>query len=342
MNVKIEQLAAHLQNGLQPVYVISGDEHLLVQEACQQIRESARAKGFAEREIFTVEPHFNWDDFIASGNSLSLFSQQKLIELRLVFGKPGDAGSKALLRYLASPSDQNILLIITPKLDKNTQKSKWFKALEQAGVFIAIWPVGPEQLPQWIHQRMKAAGLQADTEAIKLLAALVDGNLLAAAQEIEKLQLLVDGTELTAETIRQAVSDSSHFNVFNLVDMAITGNTKKSLSILSRLKGEGVDPLPIAWALTREIRQLSQIAHNIDSGMSAQQAMQKYGVWKNRQRMVSSALARLTSNTLDELIRLSADIDQTVKGMLPDDPWDKLESVIMLLTGKPTSLQMLD
>ena len=342
MNVKLEQLTAHLQNELQPVYVVSGDEHLLVQEACQQIRESARAKGFVEREIFTVEPNFNWDDFIASSNSLSLFSQQKLIELRLLTGKPGDAGSKALLRYLESPSDQNILLIITPKLDKNTQRSKWFKALEQAGVFIAIWPIGPEQLPQWIHQRLKASGLQANTEAIKLLAGLVDGNLLAAAQEIEKLQLLVDGTKLTAETIRQAVSDSSHFNVFNLVDTAVAGNTRKSLGILSRLKGEGVDPLPIAWALTREIRQLSQIAHNIDSGMSTQQAMQKYGVWKNRQRMVSSALARLTSNTLDELIRLSADIDQTVKGMFPDNPWDQLESVIMLLTGKPTSLQILE
>ncbi len=338
MNVKPEQLCAHLDRGLEPVYVVTGDEHLQVQEACQQIRKAAKSRGYSERVVLTVEPQFNWDELLVSGNSLSLFSDQQLIELRLLNGKPGDMGSKAIQRYLESCSENNLLLVITPKLDKNTQNSKWFKSLGKSGTVINIWPISPEQLPRWIHQRLQKAGLHADNDAVKMLATLVDGNLLAAAQEIEKLKLLVNDTQITMDTIRSAVSDSSHFNVFNLVDTALKGNASKSIKILSRLKGEGVEPLTITWALSREIRQLSRMANDIERGASSQQAMQAQRVWKNRQRFIGSALARLSVNTLNELMRWCADIDQSIKGISPGNPWDKLESVIMILSGKPPAI----
>lgn len=333
MNVRPEQLAAQLKQDLKPVYVVFGDEHLLVQEACDSIRAAARGAGFSEREVYHVEGQFKWDDFLASGSALSLFAARKLIELRLPTGKPGDAGSKALQAYCEMPSEDNLLLVIAPKLDRSSQNTKWFKALDKVGAHVAIWPIDHQQLPRWIDQRLKQAGIAAERDAVKLLADLVDGNLLAAAQEVEKLKLIASDQTITPETVKSSVSDSSRYNVFNLVDAALKGDTQHVVKIIAGLRGEGVEPITVVWALSREVRQLTQMARAMEQGQSAQQVMQQFRVWKNRQNITGSTLSRLRASQLEQLVRKMALADQSVKGMQPGNAWDYLETTALTLAG---------
>ena len=210
MKLTPAQLGKHLQSQLAPVYVVSGDEHLLCQEACDAIRAACRAQGFSERQVFHVDKNFDWGQLYAAGASLSLFAEKKLIELRIDGGKPGDKGAAALLDYLARPAEDTLLLISLPKLDGSAQKTKWGKALIEGAQtqFVQIWPVDANQLPQWIRQRLSQAGLAATHDAVELIAARVEGNLLAAAQEIEKLVLLAESRELTVEAVLAAVGSA--------------------------------------------------------------------------------------------------------------------------------------
>lgn len=333
MNVRFEQLDAELSRGLKPVYLVSGDEHLLVQETCDSIRNAARQAGFSERELHHVEGQFKWDEFLAAGNALSLFATSKIIELRIPNGKPGDAGSKALQQYCENPGESNLLLVVCPKLDKNSQKGKWFKALDKIGAHIAVWPVDHRQLPGWIAKRMQQAGLEADRDAIKLLAELVDGNLLAATQEIEKLKLLGTGRKIDSACVRDSVCDSSRYNVFNLVDTALQGDLLHTQKILSGLRGEGVEPATLIWALSRELRQLTAMSLAIGKGQSAQQVMKQHRVWSNRQQITARALERLNSRTLSRQLKRMAAADQTMKGMRPGNVWDLLEQTALTLAG---------
>lgn len=333
MNIRLEQLNAQLDQGLKPVYLVFGDEPLLVQEACDTIRAAARNAGFTEREVHQVDAKYKWDEFFATSNALSLFAERKIIELRLASGKPGDEGSKALQAYCTNPADTNLLLVIAPKLDKSSQNTKWFKALDSAGAHIAVWPVDHQQMPQWISRRVQQAGVKADREAIKLLAELVDGNLLAAAQEIEKLKLLDAERPIDCNSIRESVSDSSRYNVFNLVDAALKGEAAHTHKILAGLRGEGVEPGALIWALSREIRQLASMAQLVEQGQSAQQVMRQYHVWSNRQQMIGKALARLKAQSLHRLLQRMAIADQTMKGMRRGNVWDILEQTALLLAG---------
>ncbi|MCF7981655.1 MAG: DNA polymerase III subunit delta [Pseudomonadales bacterium] len=333
MNIRLEQLNAQLDQGLKPVYLVFGDEPLLVQEACDNIRAAARNAGFTEREVHQVDAKYKWDEFFATSNALSLFAERKIIELRLASGKPGEEGSKALQAYCTNPADTNLLLVIAPKLDKSSQNTKWFKALDSVGAHIAVWPVDHQQMPQWISRRMQQAGVKADREAIKLLAELVDGNLLAAAQEIEKLKLLDAERPIDCNSIRESVSDSSRYNVFNLVDAALKGEAAHTHKILAGLRGEGVEPGALIWALSREIRQLASMAQLVEQGQSAQQVMRQYHVWSNRQQMIGKALARLKTQSLHRLLQRMAIADQTMKGMRRGNVWDILEQTALLLAG---------
>ncbi|RPO60689.1 DNA polymerase III subunit delta [Pseudomonas aeruginosa] len=218
MKLTPAQLAKHLQGPLAPVYVISGDEPLLCQEACDAIRQACRERDFGERQVFNAEANFDWGLLLEAGASLSLFAEKRLIELRLPSGKPGDKGAAILQEYLQRPPEDTVLLLSLPKLDGSTQKTKWAKALidGNAAQFIQVWPVDVHQLPQWIRQRLSQAGLSASPEALELIAARVEGNLLAAAQEIEKLKLLAEGNQIDAATVQAAVADSARFDVFGL------------------------------------------------------------------------------------------------------------------------------
>jgi len=342
MNVRLEQLESHIQQGLKSIYIVSGDEPLQAQEACQLIRNAAKSAGFSERETFTVDNSFKWNEFLSAGNALSLFASQKLLELRLPSGKPGTEGSKALINYAETPSDCNLLLINAGKLDKTAKNSKWFKTLDSIATHVEIWPIESQQLPKWIDRRMRQNGLEPDREAACLLAELVDGNLLAASQEIEKLKLLLpeNQPQVNAQTIRDCVVDSARYNAFNLTDYAFKGNAKDCVRMLNGLHDEGVEPLSLVWVLAREIRQLSLMKQDMQLGHSAEQAMQSQRVWRNRQALTGKVLSRLSSQQLGALNQQIAHADQLAKGMYQGNVWDELEKITLILAGAHLATQI--
>jgi len=331
--LRVEQLAQTLNTALSPVYLISGDETLLVQEAADTIRQHVKSKGFLEHERHYGDKQFDWSLLLASANSLSLFNEQKLIELRIESGKPGDKGSKAIVEYLKAPSDDNVLLIITPKLDGSSQRAKWVKAIEKQGVWAPIWPVGPAQLPRWLGQRLQQAGLKSDSAAIDILAARTEGNLLAAAQEIEKLRLLAPDGWVSSELMASTVADSARFDVFGLIDKALMGDARSASHTLQGLKGEGTDGTVILWALAREIRTLINVRHATDQGQNFAWAAKNAGVWDKRKPLIQNALKRFQGRQLESLLRQANGIDQAIKGLRKTDPWNDLLDLVLRLSG---------
>lgn len=338
MKLNPAQLAKHLQGSLAPVYVVSGDEPLLSQEACDAIRAACRQRDFSERQVFNAEANFDWGLLLEAGASLSLFAEKRLLELRLPSGKPGDKGAVALQEYLQRPPEDTVLLITLPKLDGATQKTKWAKALidGEAAQFIQIWPVDVHQLPQWIRQRLSQAGLAASQDAVDLIAARVEGNLLAAAQEIEKLKLLADGNQLDAATVQAAVADSARFDVFGLIDAALAGEAAHSLRMLEGLRGEGVEPPVILWALAREIRQLAGIAQQFGQGVPLDKAFAQCRppVWDKRRPLLTRALQRHSGNRWNQLLQDAQLIDAQIKGQAQGDAWNGLARLALLLAGQ--------
>ncbi len=338
MKLSPAQLGKHLQGSLAPVYVVCGDEHLLCQEACDAIRAATRAQGFSERQVFHVETGFDWGQLIEAGASLSLFAEKRLIELRIPNGKPGDKGAAALLDYLARPADDTVLLISLPKLDGSTQKTKWAKALIEGKdvQFLQIWPVDAAQLPQWIRQRLAQVGLSADQEAVELIAARVEGNLLAAAQEIEKLKLLADAGQISADTVQAAVADSARYDVFGLIDAALHGQAAHALHMLEGLRGEGVEAPVILWALARELRLLANISQQYDQGVPLDRVFSQARppVWDKRRPLVSKALQRHDAAGWSRLLMAAQRIDEQIKGQAEGDPWIGLANICLQLSGR--------
>jgi len=311
MKIQLQQLAQNLTEKIAPLYLISGDEFLLVQEACDAVRQHAIAKGFDERETFYVESGFNWESFLNSTNNFSLFSGRTLIELHLK-SKLTDMGSKILQNYAQKPAPDKIIVIIADKLDAAQQKTAWFKAIDAHGVVLPIWPIDAAQLPLWINKRLQLAGLKTDGQGIKLLADHAAGNLLAAAQEIEKLRLLYGSGNLTAEQIVSVITDNARFNVFNLLDTALAGKTALVIRILNNLKTEGVEPTIILWAIARELRSLIDISFALQQGTTSEQALAK--VWSNRKILVKKALVRHDLAGLQGLLKQAAQVDYIIKG----------------------------
>lgn len=328
-----EQLSAALTKQLAPIYLVSGDEPLLIQEACDAIRAAARKQGFGERELYHADNSFDWGQVLSAANSLSLFAEKKIIELRLPSGKPGDKGGKVLQEYARSPSPDNLFLLVTEKLDGAAQKSKWFKAIEDAGTHIQVWPIVAGNLPRWIGQRLQQAGLQADSDAIALLASRIEGNLLAAAQEIEKLKLIAEGGYISYELMASAVADSARYDVFGLADKALQGDARAAVKTLQGLKTEGTEPITILWAITRDIRTLIQIAQSVAQGKQFEAAAKQCGVWDKRQPLVRAALNRLRPAQLQQLLRKANGIDRAIKGMRNAEPWDELLDLLLNIAG---------
>lgn len=328
-----EQLGAALSKGLAPIYLVSGDEPLLIQEACDTIRRAARAAGFSERDLYHCDANFDWGQVLTAANSLSLFSEQKIIELRLTTGKPGDKGGKVLQEYAQSPAPDNLLLIVANKLDGASQKSKWFKAIDDAGAHVQVWPISATQLPRWIGQRLQQAGLRADSSAIDLLASRIEGNLLAAAQEIEKLKLLAPDNIVSYELMASAVADSARYDVFGLADKALHGDARAAVKTLHGLKTEGTEPINILWALTRDIRSMVQISLTVTQGKSFEIAARQAGIWDKRQPLIQTALRRLKPAHLQQLLRKANGIDKAIKGMRNAEPWDELLDLILNMAG---------
>ncbi len=332
MQVKPEQVLSQLNNKIPPVIWVAGDETLLVQESCDEIRKFAQEQGFSEREVYSVQSSFDWNILLESGNSLSLFAEKKLIDLRLSSSRLDDAGKKALHAYLANPSEDNLLLISSPKVEKAATNTKWFKQIETHSYFVVIWPISTQQLAGWVKQRLKAHGLTADGQAIDILCQRTEGNLLATAQEIDKLSILADNKELDASMVARAVADSSRFNVFTLIDTTLAGHTARALNILYHLKSESEDPLKILNFICKEIRTLCKMAQLIENGQSVSAVMQSERIWRNRMEPVSVALNNHSLMQLQAFLDDARLIDQSVKGLNKRNTWDELSRMVLSLS----------
>jgi DNA polymerase-3 subunit delta len=329
MMIKPEQLQSKLAQNTLPMIWISGDETLLVQECCDQVRTFARQQGFREREVMDSGPGFDWTTLLAAGNAMSLFAERKLIDLRMPGQKPDDKAREALQAYLESPSPDNLLLLTTGRLDKASQSTKWFRQLEANALFCQVWPVSEQQLPGWIRQRLQQHGLQIAPDALQILVERVEGNLLAAAQEIEKLLVLADDDKLDTGTVLDIVADNARFTIYSLVDACLAGNPGKACHILNHLRGEGTEALHILAVINGQIRGLAAMQHDLAQGHHINGVLQTHRVWSNRTAMVTSALKRHDAASLQGLLKKAMRIDQSVKKLLRQDPWEELSDLVL-------------
>jgi DNA polymerase-3 subunit delta len=326
-----EKLADALARELLPVYLISGDETLLVQECADAVRAAARRAGCSERVLLDAgDRAFAWRDLLDDAASLSLFGERRLIELRIPSGKPGTEGSQALQAYLGQPTD-DVLLVVAGKIDKASTNSKWYKALDAAGATLQLWPVSAEELPRWLGQRAAARGLRIEREALELLAERVEGNLLAAVQELDKLELLSQGEAIDADAVAAAVANSARYSLFSMIDVALAGRAADSLRMLHGLRAEGAQPAALTWALVRELELLLGLSVAVEGGRSPGQAMAEARVWKNRQAAVGAALARHDSGSCTDLLGLACEVDAASKGFGAMKPWDAMERLLLAL-----------
>lgn len=333
MKLRAEQLAAHLAGRAAPVYLVSGDEPLLVQEACDAIRAAARARGFSERLVFEVDSAFDWNALGQAAGNLSLFAERRLIELRFAGTRPGDEGAAVLADYAARPPEDTLLLLSMPRLDSQAQKGKWFKAVEAAGAVLQLWPPELAQLPGWVARRMTGRGLRPGAGAAAVLAERSEGNLLACAQEIEKILLLRGPGPVEAEEVLQAVADSARFDVFDLVDCALAGDAARGVRVLQGLRGEGVEPPLIVWALTRAIRAHAGFAARRAGGENLESMLRFDKVWSRRQGLVERALRRHERRAWWDLLRRAALLDRVSKGQAPGNAWDELLQLVLAIAG---------
>ncbi|MGZ8226816.1 MAG: DNA polymerase III subunit delta [Methylococcaceae bacterium] len=333
MQLKPDQLGAALQKGLMPVYFISGDEPLQLDEMADAIRKAARKAGFCTREIFAVETGFEWKQLKVSADSLSIFADKKIIDLRMSSGSPGGDGARALTAYCERSPEDTVLLVTAGKLTKDGLKAHWLHALDKVGIVIQVWPLEAQDLIRWVLQRLQQRGLQVETEGIRLLAGRVEGNLLAAAQEIEKLYVLYGAGELTTQQIVDVVADSSRYDVFKLMDTVLSANIPRIFKVLSGLQSEGVAAPIVLWALTREARVLSRIKQALAAGQNRENVFKANQIWDKRKQLISNALNRLSDSEIDIILVTSAKADRQIKGQQPGDAWETLLEACLLFAS---------
>jgi DNA polymerase-3 subunit delta len=342
MQIQSAALAAHLQKGIRSLYTLHGDEPLLIQEALDAIRAAARAQGFSERSSHTVSgAHFDWSEVLAAGGSLSLFADKQILELRIPSGKPGKDGSVALqqLAQAAHGNDSMLTVVILPRLDRATKSSAWFVALE-AGVTLEVSPVERAALPQWIAQRLAAQGQRVVTgvegqRTLQFFADRVEGNLLAAHQEIQKLALLYPAGELGFEQIESAVLNVARFDVFKLSEAVLAGQQGRVQRMLDGLQAEGEAEVLVHYTLAEDIRALKRVKDAISRGSPLPMALREQRVWGNKERLFERVLPRLSADRLTELLHDAHLVDGVVKGLKrpdwPTEPWQALQLLALRL-----------
>lgn len=329
MKIYLDQLAAQLNKSLPAMIWLSGDEPLQMREASDQVRQKCREQGFSERELHDVDNSFDWRELVNANNSMSLFSDKKLIELRLKSSKLDDSARKTLQSCLNNPSPDNMLLLTSPRIEAASSKTQWFKKLETASLVVQIYPVDASRLPRWIQQRMLHYGLRADADAVQLLADRIEGNLLAADQEIVKLSLLF-GTDahITFDRIARSVADNARYNVFGLVDACLAGNAQRAVKTVRRMRDEGSEALMITAMLAKELRQLTDMGSRLQRGEAQAAVFQSHQVWKNKQALTEKALRRLKPAKTLLLLDKAREVDLAVKGMHQAPPWIVLEQLV--------------
>ncbi len=332
--VRLEQLESHLARGLRPLYVLHGDEPLLALEAADAIRARARADGFSERVLLAAERGFDWRELAASGASLSLFGTRKLIELRLPTGKPGPDGAEAIGAWCAKLPPDTLTLMSLPRLDRSGQSSPWFKALESAGVVVNIHPVERARLPEWIASRLARQKQAAAPETLQFLADCVEGNSLAAHQEIQKLGLLLPPGELDFEAVRQAVLNVARYDAAKLSEAMLTGDRARLARMLEGLRGEGEAPPRVLWILAEEIRAIAKVQDGLAAGKPLAEVCREARVWGDaRQSLIGRAAGKLTRAALLAALEQAANVDRVIKGVIKGDPWDELLQLGLRFAG---------
>ena len=315
MQIKGEQLAAQLEQGIKPLYVVCGDAPLLVLEAADTIRHSARQQGYTEREVLTALAGFDWGQLAAATDNLSLFGGRKLVDLRIPNGKPGKDGSAALASYCQRMSPDNVLLLTLPQLDWKEEKAAWFTTLAQAGIVVRLNAPPLAELPGWIAGRLRRQQQQADAEGLRFMAERVEGNLLAAHQEIQKLALLYPAAHLSLEQIREAVLNVARYNVDDLREALLAGDLPRLARTLEGLQQEGESPVLVLWAMTEEIRTLAQAKAGLARGQAQDSLFRELRIWGPRQGLVRRAVQALGGRALKEALELAARLDRGIKGL---------------------------
>jgi len=333
MLLKGEQLAAHLERELRPLYVLYGDDPLLVIEAADAIRAKSRQQGYSEREVLTVLPQFDWGSLLAAGGNMSLFGDKKLIDLRIPTGKPGKEGSTALQQWCQNLSMDNLLLITLPELDWREEKAVWFTALVNAGVAIKLIAPPLAELPGWIAGRLRRQQQGADLESLKFIAERVEGNLLAAHQEIQKLALLYPTGQLSMAQIRDAVLNVARYDIDGLREALLSGDIGRLARTLDGLMQEGEAPPLVLWAMSEEIRALTIIRAGMDAGKSMDMLLKEAKVWGPRANPVKKALQRLSTTALEAALQHAGKIDRLAKGIGHGNIWEEFLRLGLRLTA---------
>lgn len=324
MKIAHEQLPQQLKNKIAPIYLISGEEPLLIQESCDLIRKTLNANDFNDRIKLSMDSNFDWKNFYNAAYTYPLFCEKILLELNLNGNKIKDEGKKILESYGQNPPANKILLIITEKLDAATQKNSWYQAIEKNGIVVQIRALNKNNLNSWIAKRIKQNNLTADSEAINILTEYVEGNLFAAAQEIEKLSLVYDRSHLNAQQITAAIADNARFSIYDLIDTALIGNINKVFRILKILRQEKAEPILILWAFAKELRVIIAILRTLEQGVNIDQALQQHHIWEQRKPYVKSAVTRHDIKNIYNLIRLCARLDLFIKGTENGNIWNEL------------------
>lgn len=334
MRIQSQQLQASLKRALAPAYLICGDEPLQLGDAAKAVRDAARVQGFAERELLDVESGFDWGRLTAAAEVLSLFSSRKLIELRLASARIGRDGSEAVRAYCRKPAADNLLLILAPGLEYKELRAKWVQEVDRIGMVLQVRQIEGPRLVAWIEQRLRERGLRPEPDVAALLSERVEGNLLAAAQEVEKLRLLYGEGSLDRDGLARAISDSARYDLFDLTDAALNGDRARVHRIIGGLAAEGTAPVLVLWVLARELRMLAAVSHAAGRGREGVVgALRTHGVWESRQAPVMSALKRLPTKLLQGLVVQCAAADRQIKGMTPGDPWHELATIADVLAG---------
>ncbi|HYM27475.1 MAG TPA: DNA polymerase III subunit delta [Steroidobacteraceae bacterium] len=326
MKLNADSLPAQLAQRLLPAYLISGDEPLLAGEAADAVRTRARAVGFTEREVHFIERAADWDDVRAAAGNLSLFATRRVIEIRLTSGKPGVAGGATLAALAAAGDPDTLLLVLAPRLDRDAQSAEWVRALESRGGWVQIWPVDAPRLVGWLRGRAHTLGLEVGEEALQLLAARTEGNLLAAHQELQKLALL--GADVTAQAVGASVADSARFDVFQLGEAVLEGDAPRALRMLAGLRAEGTEATLALWALTKALRDV----------WSAR-AEGRPPAWQRNAAALARALQRAPRLPFTQLALRAARADRMIKGRLGGDAWDEMALFAAQLCGRPATAQ---
>ncbi len=326
MRIKTDQLAGTLGKGLAPVWLIAGDEVLLTGEAADAVRAHARAEGFTGRDLFLTDRGFDWSELRNASQTLSLFAERRILEIRMPTSRPGKEGGAALAALAADPGPDNLVLVITSRPEKETWSSAWFKTFEKHGVFVQVGPVEIGRLPQWIRQRAARLGFDFGRGAAELLAERVEGNLLAAQQELDKLALLHAGGGVSIEDVQAAVANSARYDVFQLGEAALAGDAPRSLRILQGLRSEGAEPPLVLWAICRELRALAR--------MRGGTWKKGYGVMAERhEELVRRAVRRTAGQAIEPWFEAAARVDRQVKGRAFGEPWTSLTGLVASIAG---------